>query len=716
MRALRVLLAWLIFGVLARSGAAEPVGPLLTRVADVRRLSREDAAKGLPFKITGVSIWEWYGDLVFSDGDESIWVGAQLARKSGILTEEWKESDISRGAELEMTGVTGPGDYGPVLLPATMRRIGTRELPKPRHAPIERLIAGSEDAQWIEFEGVVQEVQPDWPGVVRLTMMGEGQLCRVRGVHCSLEVAERWVDARVRLRGIFSSDINLRSQTVGLKMIVRGPEDVEVLSPAPDDPFSAPRLELSALMHFSPDVDPYRRKVTEGTVIFAVPGSFLILQDGQTGVRVATRSREVAVGQRVEVAGFLDRRLMFAGLSNATIRAIGTAPVPVPEPASARRLLNTENRSSSQKPVASDLNARAVSIAGVLRRVDWAQPGVPETAWVETTGQQFAARFPLGQALDPAIARRWVPGAEVSLAGICELEFRDEPNERSEFLPVGFHLWLAAPDALRIVKLPPWWTPQRLALALGSVGAAAALLLVWTWLLRRQVERQTRIIGEKGRVEAAHAERTRIARDLHDEIGANLTHISILSTLAAGDSTGQLVSRQHSSEAALVARQTIQAFDEILWSVNPKNDTLQSLSHYICRATEETLAHSGVSHHFELDEVFPQVPLPPHCRHGLLLAVKEVLHNIVKHAAASRVTVKCTVQDGDIFAVNVSDDGRGFSPEAAPVDAHARRGQGLENIRRRLAEIGGECRIESRPGHGTAITFHLPLCTLKAMP
>lgn len=72
--------------------------------------------------------------------------------------------------------------------------------------------------------------------------MGEGQLCRIRGVHCELAVAERWVDAGVRVRGIFSSDINLCSQPVGLKMIVRGPEDAEVLSPAPQNPFSAPRV------------------------------------------------------------------------------------------------------------------------------------------------------------------------------------------------------------------------------------------------------------------------------------------------------------------------------------------------------------------------------------------------------------------------------------------------------------------------------------------
>lgn len=95
---------------------------------------------------------------------------------------------------------------------------------------------------------------------------------------------------------------------------------------------------------------------------------------------------------------------------------------------------------------------------------------------------------------------------------------------------------------------------------------------------------------------ALAAERTRIARDLHHEIGANLTHISIVSTLASESVLAHPQnSKQHCVEAASVAQQTIRAFDEILWSVNPKNDTLHSLSHYLCRYAEETLRPAEIS-------------------------------------------------------------------------------------------------------------------------
>lgn len=238
---------------------------------------------------------------------------------------------------------------------------------------------------------------------------------------------------------------------------------------------------------------------------------------------------------------------------------------------------------------------------------------------------------------------------------------------------------------------------------------------LWFWLLLASVGFSLALAASRHllglRLQRQHAlgqERARIARDLHDEIGANLSHISILSSLAAKPGTAPNTSREHHAEVANVARQTILAFDEILWSINPKNDTLQSLSHYICRRTEEILAPANVAYQFELDESFPDRFVPPQRRHGLLLAVKEALHNVLKHAAATRVELRC-MMDGAVLVVLVSDDGRGFNPQEVAVGAQGRQGHGLENMRRRLAELGGDCRIESRGGGGTRITFRLPL-------
>ena len=236
---------------------------------------------------------------------------------------------------------------------------------------------------------------------------------------------------------------------------------------------------------------------------------------------------------------------------------------------------------------------------------------------------------------------------------------------------------------------------------------------LWFWLLIATVLASLALAAWRSviglrlqRRHALHEERARIARDLHDEIGANLTHISIISTLAA--KPGATEARAHYAEVANVARQTILAFDEILWSVNPRNDTLQSLSHYLCRRTEEILAPAQVSYHFTLDEALPHRPVPPQRRHGLLLAVKEALHNILKHARASRVEVQCTM-DGGVFIVRITDNGCGFDPQTVIATPPGRQGHGLENMRRRLADLGGTSDFESSLGLGTCITFRLSL-------
>lgn len=231
-----------------------------------------------------------------------------------------------------------------------------------------------------------------------------------------------------------------------------------------------------------------------------------------------------------------------------------------------------------------------------------------------------------------------------------------------------------------------------------AVVVASLLFAAWRYIVGVRLQRQHALAGE----------RSRIARDLHDEIGANLSHISILSTLAAKPSTEATTSRQHNLEVADVARQTIQAFDEILWSINPANDTLQSLSHYICRSTEEILTPLDVAFQFTLDESFPDRVVPPQLRHGLLLAVKEALHNILKHANARRVQVQCKMESGT-FVVRLTDDGRGFDLQAIRTDTGGRQGHGLENMHRRLTELGGACQIESQAGSGTTITFRLTL-------
>jgi signal transduction histidine kinase len=276
--------------------------------------------------------------------------------------------------------------------------------------------------------------------------------------------------------------------------------------------------------------------------------------------------------------------------------------------------------------------------------------------------------------------------AVTSVEGAGENVWRVRVTERKRGVSQRIELGVLVPAHMQA------WFWVLIATALASL-----MLTAWRYLVGLRLERE----------HALEQERTRIAGDIHDEVGANLTQISILSSLAARSATDSETARGYSREVHDVARQTIQSLEEIVWSINPKRDSLISVAHFICRRAEELMDAANVSCRNTIDVSQPERQMKPRRRHGLLLAVKEALHNILKHAEASHVQVSC-LMNGKVFEVSVADDGCGFDQDALP-GALGRRGNGLDNMHRRLSEIEGECIITSGPDKGTQVRFRLAM-------
>jgi len=262
-------------------------------------------------------------------------------------------------------------------------------------------------------------------------------------------------------------------------------------------------------------------------------------------------------------------------------------------------------------------------------------------------------------------------------------------------------VWNEAGASLAITVLPHFWeTGWFLLVSLAgftaSVGGAA-------WSAARRRDRR-RIEGLK-RCHALEQERSRIARDIHDELGSNLTRIAWLSELAGADKTLPDQVEVHSRKIGGYARQMVRSLDEIVWAVNPCNDTLQSLAQYLTHLAHEYLGPTSVNCRLEIPADLPAVALPSEMRHDLFLAAKEAIHNILKHAAAREARIRLAVADG-VLTLVVEDNGRGFDP-AAP--SPSRPGHGLANLRQRMENLGGQFQCESAPGHGTRLTFTLKL-------
>lgn len=246
-----------------------------------------------------------------------------------------------------------------------------------------------------------------------------------------------------------------------------------------------------------------------------------------------------------------------------------------------------------------------------------------------------------------------------------------------------------------------WWFSGSLALL--AVALAGGTVRYTT---RRHMEQEVRRLEKQNAVEE---ERIRIARDMHDEIGAKLTKISFLGAMAKRKLTHPDEAGAQIDKMSTTAREVIRALDEIVWAVNPANDTLEHLATYLCRNATEFFENSPTQCQFDIPNDLPAVRLGTDARHNILLATKEALNNILKHAGATNARVQMAVQSDHLIVV-ISDNGHGFQRNGHAVRSRSERvGSGLTNMQERLAVIGGRCEVESQAGQGTRIVFTVSL-------
>ena len=259
-------------------------------------------------------------------------------------------------------------------------------------------------------------------------------------------------------------------------------------------------------------------------------------------------------------------------------------------------------------------------------------------------------------------------------------------------------VWNDTGAMLGFVVMPFFWQTWWFRL-LMVFGFTTIIVAVARYVSFRRLQWRVRRLESEN---ALQKERARIAQDIHDDLGARMTQISLLAEL-----TEQTIARpeqagNHVRQIATMSRQGIKALDEIVWAVNPGNDTLHDLLDYAGQYAVDYLQTAGVRCRVDFPNEPPPHDLPADVRHGLFLAVKEALHNIVKHAQATEVWLRVHATD-KMLAWEISDDGRGFA--SGPDNAQA---DGLRNMRERLAEMGGVCSIDSTPGGGTKIRFEVP--------
>jgi signal transduction histidine kinase/ligand-binding sensor domain-containing protein len=267
-------------------------------------------------------------------------------------------------------------------------------------------------------------------------------------------------------------------------------------------------------------------------------------------------------------------------------------------------------------------------------------------------------------------------------------------------------VWNEAGAALLFTVQPyfyqTWWF---LALAgISVLGASAALAR------RAAARKYRRHLAQLEQQHAIERDRARIAQDIHDDIGAGLTQITLLSELARRE-PAEIAA--HLERISTSARHLTRAMDEIVWAVDPQHDTFNGLIDYVSAFAEDFLRVAGIRCRMDVPEELPNVRVEAEVRYNLFLAVKEALNNVVKHSGATEVWLRLRVEENG-FTLTIEDNGRGCAVDGLAVRTplngdRLAHGAGLPNLEKRLTSVGGRCVVRSEPGNGTRIEMTIRL-------
>jgi ligand-binding sensor domain-containing protein/signal transduction histidine kinase len=260
-------------------------------------------------------------------------------------------------------------------------------------------------------------------------------------------------------------------------------------------------------------------------------------------------------------------------------------------------------------------------------------------------------------------------------------------------------VWNETGTSIAVIITPPfwktWWFRTIFLVTVAvSIGGTVRHIGTRKWRLKlRGLEQE----------HALERERLRISRDMHDEVGANLTEIAILSELVKRDILKPEEAETNVQKISERARKLIDNISEIIWAINPRNDKLDNLTGYLREFASEYFEITPIMCRFNFPEQMFSHPLSAEVRRNIFLTMKEAINNVVKHSGATSVELNCIVSDREV-EFSIQDNGKGLAIEDVSL-----QGNGLLNMRKRIEDINGNFQIESQPGSGTRIRLIVPL-------
>ena len=466
--------------------------PTLTRIDQIRQLTLGQAKRGYPVRLRAVvTYYSSQGfdfstqesteasptpDMFIQDSTAGIWVNTPVGG-----------SPAQAGQLIEIEGVSEAPDFAPQIGKPHWKVIGRAPMPVARRTSFERMASTMEDSQWVEIEGTVRSAK-ETKGVLSLSVAVSGGQLRALIPEFRQPVPTGLIDTEVRIRGACGALFNQKNQLIGVLLYVPGLDQVEVVKPAPADPFAAPVLPISSPQQFTPEGVSGHRIHVRGVVSFQQPGSLLYISDGAVGLRVETRqATRVHAGDRLDVLGFPHLSGSRPVLEDATFRVISGGPPPRPSPTTAKQLLEGEY-DSALISIQADLLEKSLL------------PG-NQILMLQDDRLTFSASLAASSADDKL--NSVLAGSRLRVTGVCVAQ-KDE-NGRNQ----SFRILFDDSYDLIILKQPSWWTTRHASKVLEWAALIFLAVLVWVIVLRRKVREQTETMRQRLERETALEEQHR---------------------------------------------------------------------------------------------------------------------------------------------------------------------------------------------------------------
>jgi signal transduction histidine kinase len=708
--------------------AAADIDTVLTNASAVLALSGDQAAQAMRVSIRGVVTVaepDWGGRFFIQDSS------------GGVFVENISSNQPSPGDLLTLTGVTFPGGYAPTITKPHWEKIGESPLPLPRTVAVEELMSGAEDGQRIAISGIVRYAQSAG-NLLQVEIFSGGYRVPVFAPLPPGVDPQKLVGARVRVAGTPATAYNAPLRhLIAVDVYVPLASDFVVENRSAPDPFLESLTPINNMAQYRASRTFADRVHVKGVVTYQRKGQDLFIQDASGGLQIKSHEAiSLSKGDVVEAVGFPEFEGFLPVLEDAVVKKSSDARVAVaPANVSINDLLSGLHHSdfiTMQGKLLDRLQEQAALPTG--------ESEIKTILVLQASNRVFTAQ---AETAEPNQTLDSIPlGSVLEVSGVCFLQSGEDGRIQS------FQILLPAAYDARVLSRPGWFTSEHL---LYTLGVALIVIIVgtsWTIMVTRRNSALKLLIHQREldqkELQQAHdtleervkerteqlkfqvsarkeaevqfkatlAERTRLAKELHDTIEQTMTGITLqLNTV------GKLF-RQEPEEASRhlglirnMVRLSRVDLRRSIWDLRSRE--LEQFDLYKALSLSATRIASNAGVRVEVETKGAVCRLPEVIEEALLRIGQEAVTNTIKHADARCLKIELDFSEARVV-MEIKDDGKGFAPENSlgPNDGHF----GLLGMSERAKRLGGQITITSAPGTGAVIRVEIPMFRPDTQP